>query len=182
MTSADFQYCHLSRTACLCSGDWLQLLPSAPALWFTWGHIWFKQRVCLAQFQPPAKPYPLQIKKWVNTYNISPHTLSEHLTLFHWAGFLNLMCFTCLMILCKSLFQLLSFSLSSNFCIHNILWQGNPWVHWLLYRESPSSGSFEPVSQAVNLRDVYPCPGWNTECLALIHLLHIQDFVVLQST
>lgn len=44
------------RDACLCSGGWLQLLPSTPALWFKWGCIWYKQRVCLAQFQPPAEP------------------------------------------------------------------------------------------------------------------------------
>lgn len=128
-----------------------------------------------SSLQQSHKPYPLQIKKWVNFYNISPYTLSQLLTLFNWAGFLNLMCFTCLMILCKSLFQVLSFNLSLNFRIHNIFW-----VHCLLYREPPSSGSFKSVSQEVHLRDVYPCPGWNNECLAIIHLLHMQDFVVLQ--
>lgn len=44
------------RDACLCLGGCMQLLPSTPALWFTWRCIWFKQRVCLAQFLPPAEP------------------------------------------------------------------------------------------------------------------------------
>lgn len=163
-----------------CSGGCLQLLPSTPAQWFTRGCTCFKLPSPVPASNRAISHIHCKLRNGRTLTTFPTHSLSQLLTLLNSAGFLNLICFTCLMILCKSLFQVLLFSLSLNFCIHSTLWQGNPWVHCLLYREPTSSGNFEHVSQAVHLRDIYPCPAWTTECLALIHLLHIQDFVVLQ--